>query len=231
MSALVAGLAAAVLLDIPLAHASSSSPGAAYALVELVDLSCAHCRIESSFVPGIATTAARDAARFEIAPVQPAPGAEPAASVQAYYAEITAHSGQDVAAARVLYDGYAQGAALESTGSVRGWFGMHGLPVAGEHAIVNSTVPANRWQKAVRLAVAAHAQSFPTFVLLDLRTGGIARVFRWHGHPARLAAAVKKALGALHQPPSTGLNSGALRLAPEVARLPGATLANSRAGL
>ena len=205
-TALVVGIALTAASGV--AAGLAVAPGPSRALVELVDLACAHCRVESSFVPGIATTAARDATRFEIAPVQPAPGAEPSAAVQTYYAEITAHPNQGVAAARALYDGYAQGAALDSTGAVRGWLGMHGIPVSGERDIVTSAVPAMRWRKAVQLAVAAHTQSFPTFVLLDLHTGGIARVFRWHGHPTRLAAEVKKALNALHGRPSARLNFG-----------------------
>ena len=168
------------------------------AVVELVDFTCAHCRAESTYIPRILRAVRAAHGRFEVAPVQPAPGAEPTESLLAYYAELTAYPRDGVRAAAALYAGYAQGAALESGHGTLSWLGLHGLPTAKAYPELAGRTPLRRWTRAVRLAYRAHVVSFPAFVVIDPRTGAIQRVWRWHGHAGRLARTV---VTTLHRTP------------------------------
>lgn len=160
------------------------------AVVELVDFTCAHCRAESTYVPRILRAVRATHGRFEVAPIQPAPGAEPAQSVLAYYAELTAYPRDGVQAAAALYAGYAQGAALAGAKSTLSWLSLHGLPTRKAYAELDTNTPLRRWTRAVRLAGLTRMVSFPTFALIDQRTGSIEHVFTWHGHASRLTRAV-----------------------------------------
>ena len=170
------------------APALASMPGPA--VVELVDFTCAHCRAESTYIPRVARAVRAAHGRFEVAPIQPAPGAEPAQSVLAYYAELTAYPRDGIRAAAALYAGYAQGAALAGAMSTLSWLNLQGLPTRKTYAELATDTPLRRWTRAVRLAGLTHMVSFPTFVVIDQRTGTTERVFTWHGHAGRLARAV-----------------------------------------
>ena len=160
------------------------------AVVELVDFTCAHCRAESTYVPHILRAVRAVHGRFEVAPIQPAPGAEPAQSVLAYYAELTAYPGDGAQAAVALYAGYAQGAALAGARSTLSWLSLHGLPTRNAYVELATDTPLRRWTRAVRLAGLTHMVSFPTFAVINQSTGTIEHVFTWHGHAGRLTRAV-----------------------------------------
>lgn len=159
-------------------------------LVELVNFSCPHCRVESTYIPQVVSAMRGTGGRIEVAPLEPAPGAEPAPSVLAYYAELTAYPHAGIRAANALYSGYEQGAALDSARSALSWLNLQGLPTAKAYALLGSPDLHARWARALRLAGLVHATSYPTFVAINRHTGYIERVFRWHGHAGKLAASV-----------------------------------------
>lgn len=163
-------------------------------VVEIVNFACPHCRLESTYVPRVARAATAAGGRLEVAPLQPAPGNAPAASVLAYYAEITAYPQYGVQAADAFYAGYAQGAALSSAHSALAWLGLQGLPTAKAYGLVGRPQLTARWTKALRLAGMVHLATYPTFVVINQDTGAIQRVFRWRGRTGQLTGRVVRYL-------------------------------------
>ena len=185
-----------VALGLALGTAAHAAPPV---LVEIVDLSCAHCAAFAGTAGTIAQRVRRAGGIFRIAPVGPVIGKDsPTLSVLAVYGSESHQDdarGEDIAAA--FYVGYQNNADLAGPAGITSWLATRGITWPANADLQDPRLQ-RRFFRAVQMAGNAGVSDLPAVLFINPDSGAVTHVEAWADSAAALGNRINKYLQQEH---------------------------------
>ena len=168
-------------------------------LVEMVDLSCAHCAAFAGTAGTIAERVRRAGGIFRIAPVGPVIGKDsPALAVLAvYWSESHQDDASGEAIVAAFYAGYQNNADLAGPAGIASWLATRGITWPASADLQDPRLH-RRFFRAVRMAGNAGVSDLPAVLFINPDSGAVTHVEAWYGSAADLGNRINNYLQQEH---------------------------------